>query len=118
MDDSILQFIQVSSFAPVAMLFVWKVLIPLTNLLVAKVNHTDTSAQARLNKIEGNDLHDIEYFKDKVKTIERGIIILEDQVKDFSSFQKVCLDAQVIATEKFGEINGRLATLEERTRGK
>ena len=107
--EDIIPLLQVSSFAPVAALFIWFVLKPLTALTVARMNGTDTSAQARLQKIETNDLHDLPQFKEMVA---RRLGSIEDQVKDFSNFQKVCLDAQVEAIKQFSKVGERLAVLE------
>ena len=75
MDTDILQTITISSFAPATLLFIWKILIPLVNLLMARMSGTDVSSYAKLCKIEGNDLHeirtDIKELKDGMEYMRR-----------------------------------------------
>ena len=100
------QLIGSISWAGVGALFVWVVLKPLTLLAIAKLNKTDILSYEKLRKLETNDLIHI----------EKRLGALEDQVRDFSSFQKTCLDAQNRATEQFGMVRADIATLMERTK--
>ena len=70
MEQEIIQTLPIVSFAPAAFLLVWKVLIPLTNLFIAKMSGTDVSANERLKKIENNDLSHIE---SRIDELSRGI---------------------------------------------
>lgn len=88
MNTGIEQTLLYTTWAPVVALFIWKVLIPLVNLLIAKMDGTDTRANTRLNKIETNDLTHIET---RLKSIEDGM----------DAFR-----------ERFGTIGERLAVLE------
>jgi hypothetical protein len=80
------------TWAGVAALFTWFILKPLTFLIIAKWNKTDMSADARLCKLEENDLKHIQI---QVDSIERRL----------DDFQR-----------QFGVIGERLATLEQITR--
>ena len=92
MEPEILQTITVTSFAPASILVVWKVLIPLVNLFIARMNKTDTSADARLCKLEENDLHEIkgdiveiktrmEYLSREFADVKTKVAVLESKVK-------------------------------------
>lgn len=106
MEQDLLTIFQFATPAVALIYFTAKVLTPLTNLLVAKLSGTDIATMKRVQKLESNDL----------VHIESRLSSLESQMKDFSSFQKACLDAQLDAQKQFTVISSRLATLEERTR--
>ena len=56
-----MQFMQVVSWAGVAGIFVWKILVPFTDLLIRKVNGRDDNSKLckRVEKIENNHLEAI-----------------------------------------------------------
>ncbi len=96
MEQDLITIAKIASPSVAVIFITWKILIPLTNLLIAKMNGTDMDAHRRLTKIEDNDLHDIEDIRGRLSGIEQ-------QVANYVAFQ---LDVQ----KQFGHIISRLST--------
>ena len=73
MEQELLTIVQYATPSVAFIFLTWKVLIPLTNLFIAKMGGTDISANARLTNIETNDLHDIDDMRSRLLIVERDI---------------------------------------------
>ena len=80
MEPQTLQFFEIMGWAGVVGVFVWKVLGPLTKAYIRKMN--GNSMFAKLEKIEGNDLHSISEAihtsNETLKRIERKMDKLDE----------------------------------------
>lgn len=95
-------FFDIAKFATPSLAFIIltiKVLVPWSTLLIARYNKTDTSAQARLDKIQGNDLADLSDFKTRVYGLENKMDAMQRDIQG-----------------QFGVMGERIAIIEERTR--
>ena len=119
MEKEILQFAEafgLTGISGLGLFIVWKIVIPWSNVALAKVSGRDQSLEAEINKIKNNELHELEEWKTRLEKLEERITIIENNVSDFDMFKQICLDAQKDSQEKFNEIGERLARLEERTK--
>ena len=91
MEPDIINTIAVTSFAPASLLLIWKILIPLVNVFIARVNKTDTSADARLCKIENDFTHEVradikelkegtEYLRREFEGVKIRVAVLESKI--------------------------------------
>lgn len=92
MEQELFTTIQITSFAPALFLFVWKVLIPFTNSIVARMNKVDLSSAGRITKLETNDLVHIQAqldkIEDKMDSFQKQIGTLEGRVLVLETFMK------------------------------
>ena len=81
MEPDILQTITLTSFAPAVFLFIWRVVLPWSNTLLARMNGTDKNTYEKLCKIEGNDLHEI---RGDIIELGRRMLTVETDMKKMS----------------------------------